>query len=126
MDPQNTFSREEARTPCDQYFIGVALKSTRLKLTRDRQIVFDGIMPVGTLYVGAPSTELSAQFDAPYDFLHLHVSSHYFRSKKLASQDRRGQELSDLVLLRDSFTAQLAKALVEHDDAADSTFAGHR
>jgi AraC family transcriptional regulator len=120
VDPRNTFRREDAFTPRDQYFIGVALKSTRVKLTRARQMVFDGIMPAGTLYVGTPSMELSAQFDAPYDFLHLHVSARYFRS---ADQGQHRHELNDYVLLRDPFAAQLAKALVEHDDTIDAAFA---
>src|SRR5688572_6435514 len=36
--------QEEATTPPDRYFFSVALKTTRLKLTRGNQTVFDGIM----------------------------------------------------------------------------------
>ena len=74
-DARDTTRHAEATTPADRYFIGIALKTTRLKLTRGRQIIFEGIMPVGTLYVSAPSKQLSAQFHAPCDFLHFHVSA---------------------------------------------------
>src|SRR5271170_752949 len=59
MDLDNTCRREEATTPADQFFIGICLKNTRLSLTRERHSVFGGIMPAGTIYVGAPSKQLS-------------------------------------------------------------------
>lgn len=121
-DLRNTSRREDAITPHDRYFIGVALKTTRLKLTRGRQTIFEGTMPEGTLYVGAPSTQLSAQFDAPCDFLHLHIPTCDFRSPQQAEQMPPGQGLQDLVLLRDTFAGQLVKALIEHDDTADEIF----
>lgn len=37
-------SSHQATTPEDCYFVAIALKSTRAKLTRDRQVVFDGTM----------------------------------------------------------------------------------
>jgi AraC family transcriptional regulator len=122
-DLQNTSRHEEATTPPDRYFIGIALKITRLKLTRGRQAIFDGSMPAGTLYVSAPSKQLSAQFDAPYDFLHFHVSEKYFPSQRSATQLVVAEGLNDLVLLRDPFAEQLAKALTEHGNTSDEKFA---
>jgi AraC family transcriptional regulator len=122
-DPQSTSRREEATTPSDRYFIGIALKLTRLTLTRSRQTIFDGVMPAGTLYISAPSRQLSAQFHAPSDFLHFHVSAHYFPSRRSATQILVVDGLNDLVLLRDPFAEQLAKALTEHGDMADEQFA---
>ena len=84
-DAQDTTRRAEATTPANRYFIAIALKATRLKLTRGRQTIFDGIMPTGTLYVSAPSKQLSAQFHAPCDFLHFHVSPNYFPSQQLTA-----------------------------------------
>lgn len=57
---QTAVRREDATTPPDRYFFSIALKSTRLKLTRGSQTIFDGSMPAGTLYVGAPSKPLRA------------------------------------------------------------------
>lgn len=111
-------SSHQATTPEDRYFVGIALKSTRAKLTRDRQIIFDGVMPAGTLYVGAPSKPLGAQFQAPCAFLHFHIATGHFPAGLPAIEG-----LNDLVLLRDPLAAELAKALTEHGDAADPQFA---
>jgi AraC family transcriptional regulator len=120
---ENTSRHEEAITPPDRYFIGIALKTTRLRLTRGRRTIFDGIMPAGTLYVSAPSKQLSAQFDAPFDFLHFHVSASYFHVQRSTTQLVSTEHLNDLVLLRNSFAEQLAKALTDHGDTTDRKFA---
>ena len=122
-DLETTSRHEEATTPPDRYFIGIALKITRLRLTRGRQTIFDGIMPAGTLYMSAPSKQLNARFDAPCDFLHFHVSAGYFPSRRSAPQFLTGEGLNDLVLLRDPFAEQLAKALTGHGDTVDEGFA---
>ena len=111
-------SSHDATTPEDRYFVGIALKTTRAKLTRDRQVIFDGTMPAGTLYVSAPSKPLAAQFQAPCAFLHFHISADHFPAQLPAAEG-----LGDLVLLRDPLAAELAKALTEHSDAADQQFA---
>lgn len=121
-DIQETMRSNEAMTPADRYFVGIALKTTRLKLTSARQIIFDGVMPAGTLYVGAPSKQLSAQFHGPCDFLHFHISAGYFSSAQPATH-LRPEGLNDLVLLRDPLAEQLAKALTEHGGAVDEVFA---
>lgn len=121
-DAKNNIRHAEATTPVDRYFIAVALKATRLTLTRERQIVFDGIMPVGTLYVSAPSKRVAVQFHAPCDFLHFNVSAGYFPSQSVA-RSGEAEGLDDLVYLRDPFAEQLAKALTEHRNAADMKFA---
>ena len=122
-DLQNTSRHEEATTPPDRYFIGIALKITRLKLTRGRQAIFDGVVPVGTLYVSAPSKQLSAQFHGPYDFLHFHVSANYFPPPRSATRLVPVEGLNDLVRLRDPLAEQLAKALTEHGNTSDENFA---
>lgn len=111
-------SSHEATTPDDRYFVGIALKTTRAKLTRDRQIIFDGTMPAGTLYVSAPSKSLAAQFQSPCAFLHFHISTEHFPAQLPATEG-----LSDLVLLRDPLAAELAKALIAIGEAADHEFA---
>lgn len=111
-------SSHQATTPEDRYFVAIALKPTRAKLTRDRQIIFDGRMPAGTLYVSAPSKPLAAQFHAPCAFLHFHISTDHFPAELPATEG-----LNDLVLLRDPLAAELAKVLSEHGDAADRPFA---
>jgi len=122
-DAQNVSRHHEATTPPDRYFIGIALKNTRLTLTRGRQIIFDGSMPAGTLYVSAPSKQLSAQFYAPCDFLHFHVSTKYIASQPSETQLPAAENLNDLVLLRDSLAEQLARALTARGNTVDEQFA---
>ena len=116
-DPRDS-SSHEATTPKDHYFVGIALKTTRAKLTRERQLIFDGTMPAGTLYVSAPSKPLAVQFHAPGAFLHFHISADHFPAQPSAAEN-----LNDLVLLRDPLAAELAKALIERGHAADNEFA---
>ncbi|WP_426609854.1 helix-turn-helix domain-containing protein [Bradyrhizobium sp. McL0616] len=118
-DPRGT-SSHQATTPHDRYFVGIALKPTRARLTREGRIIFDGIMPSGTLYVSAPSRQLSAKFQAPCAFLHFHISADHFPTRW---SPVAAEELDDLVLLRDPLTAGLAKALAEQGDAAGHEFA---
>ncbi|MBR0845727.1 helix-turn-helix transcriptional regulator [Bradyrhizobium liaoningense] len=120
---QTAVRSEEATTPPDRYFFSVALKTTRLKLTRGSQTIFDGVMPAGTLYVGAPSKPLCAQFHAPCDFLHFHVSVNCLPSPQSGTEPLTSEGLNDLVVLRDPFAEQLAKALTEHGHLADQEFA---
>lgn len=111
-------SSHEATTPEDRYFVAIALKTARVKLIRDRQTIFDGTMPAGTLYVSAPSKLLGVQFQSPCAFLHFHISTDYFSAALPATEG-----LNDLVLLRDPLAIELAKALTEHGDAAEQQFA---
>ncbi|SFI75743.1 AraC family transcriptional regulator [Bradyrhizobium sp. cf659] len=122
LDLRTTPRSEEAITPPDRYLIGVALKPTRLALVRGRRTIFDGIMPVGSLYIGTPSSRLSAQLNAPCDFLHLYVRSTEFRIWRSSAQLSLTDDLNDLVLLRDRFAEQIAKILIEHKGIADETF----
>jgi AraC-like DNA-binding protein len=117
-EDSRAISSHEATTPADRYFVAIALKTARVKLTRDRQIIFDGTMPAGTLYVSAPSKLLGVQFHSPCAFLHFHISTDHFSAARPATEG-----LNDLVLLRDPLAAELAKALTEHGDTADQQFA---
>jgi AraC family transcriptional regulator len=109
-------SSHAATTPEDCYFVGIALKTTRAKLSRDRQTIHDGAMPAGTLYVSAPSTPLSVQFQGPCAFLHVHISADHFAAPAV-------EALQNLVLLRDPLATELAKALMEHGGETDHEFA---
>ena len=113
-------SWHEATTPPDRYFIAIALKLARAKLIRGQRIIFDGTMPAGTLYVAGPSKQLSAQFQA-CDFLHLHVSATHFPAP-LMQRPVATEGLNDLVLPRDPFAEQLARALTNPGSVGDRRF----
>jgi AraC family transcriptional regulator len=117
-EDQRETSSNEATTPADRYFVGIALKATRAKLTRDHQVIFEGTMPAGTLYVTAPSKSLCVHFQSPCAFLHFHISADHFPAQLPAA----AEGLGDLVLLRDPLAAELAKTLIEHGDATDHEF----
>ena len=115
---------EKTVSPSDRHVIGVALKTTRLKFTRGPHIIFDGTMPAGTLHVTGPSRLLIAEFSAPCDFIHFHVSSDYLRMR----QDGAGvaltqpTDLNDLVV-RDPLAELLARTLVKSSSTTDGLYA---
>jgi hypothetical protein len=84
-DSSHSARREEAVSASDRHVFGVALKTTRLKLTSDSRILFDGTMPAGTLHITGPSQTLTGAFYAPCDFVHFHVSNGYLRKCRAAS-----------------------------------------
>ncbi|MHC2394456.1 AraC family transcriptional regulator [Bradyrhizobium liaoningense] len=123
LDLRTASRTEEAVTPNDRYFIGVALRTTRIKLTGEQRTIFEGVMPESTLYVSAPSKRLAARFDAPCDFLHFHVPDSYFTDRLPIAQRRPTQHLNDLILLRDMFAGQLTRPLLGPGEPIDDTFA---
>jgi AraC family transcriptional regulator len=112
----------EATSPRDRYFVAVALKTTRLRLARENTTIFDGIMPIGSLYVSAPMRELKAHFDTTFDFLHLQIPTDFFLDPQAARPASTGH-LDDFVLLRSQFAEQLARALIEKRHGIDRRFA---
>jgi AraC family transcriptional regulator len=122
LDQRTETRCEVAITPADRFFIAVALKPTQLTLIRGERKIFDGIMRAGSLYVGAPSSHLSAQLGAPCDFLHLYVRSTQFHTWRASAQLSSAEELTDLVVLHDRFVEQIAKALIDHRRVADQAF----
>ena len=115
---------EKTVSPSDRHVIGVALKTTRLKFTRGPHTIFDGIMPAGTLHVTGPSRILAAEFSAPCDFIHFHVSSDYLRKRQdaVGVALTRPTDLNDLIV-RDPLAELLARTLVESNSITDGLYA---
>ena len=122
-DDHNKFRSENATVPSTTYIISIALKSTRLKLTRDRKTIFDGDMPAGALHISPPASRLCAEFFAPYDFLHFHVPSESFPVGGAAEHFQIVADGRELIVMRDAFAEQLGKALTEPSKATDLDFA---
>jgi AraC family transcriptional regulator len=116
---------EKTVSPSDRYVIGVALKTTRLKFTRGPHTIFDGIMPAGTLHVTGPSQPLTAEFLAPCDFIHFHVSSDYLRKRQDAAGVGLTQPTPDLndLIIRDPLAELLARTLGESSNTRDGPYA---
>jgi len=125
VDPRNSCRYEKAVSSSDRHVIGVALKTTRLKLTRGPHTVFDGIMPAGTLHVTGPSQPLTAEFRAPCDFIHFHVSNDYLRKRQNAAQSDPSQPIRDLndLVIRDPLAELLSRTLTESGRASDGLYA---
>jgi len=115
---------EKTMSPSDRHVIGVALKTTRLKLTRGLCTIFDGIMPAGTLHVTGPSRLLIVEFSAPCDFIHFHVSSDYLRKRRdaVGIAPTQRMDLNDL-FVRDPLAELLARTLVESSNTMDGLYA---
>jgi AraC family transcriptional regulator len=116
---------EKTVSPSDRHVIGVALRTTRLKFTRGPHIIFDGLMPAGTLHVAGPSQPLAAEFYSPCDFIHFHVSSDYLRKRQDAAgvgPTQPSPDLNDLII-RDPLAELLGRTLVESNHAKDELYA---
>jgi AraC-like DNA-binding protein len=115
---------ENAGSSSGRHIIGVALKATQVKLTRGSSTLFDGPMPAGTLHVTGPSQPLTAEFRAPCDFVHFHVSSGYLHECQAATRSSQAdsiRELNDLIV-RDPLAELLGKTLVESGTVGDSVY----
>jgi AraC family transcriptional regulator len=125
VDPRSSLRHEKTVSSSDRHVIGVALKTTRLKLTRGAHTVFDGIMPAGTVQVTGPSQPLTAEFRAPCDFIHFHVSNDYLRELQHAARPDPSQPFRDLndLVVRDPLAELLGRTLVESGNSGDFLYA---
>ena len=116
---------EKAVSSSDRHVIGVAVKATRMKLTRGQYTVFDGTMPAGTLHITGPSQPLTAEFRAPCDFIHFHVLNDCLRRSQDATHVSPSQHLPDLndLVIRDPVAEVLCRTLVERGGADDRRYA---
>ena len=107
-----------------RHVIGVALKATRVKLTRGDSTIFDGSMPAGTLHITGPGQPLTAEFGGPCDFIHFHVSSDYLRECQEAARSTRDKPTRDLgdLIVRDPLAELLGKSLVEQGTPSDGGY----
>jgi AraC family transcriptional regulator len=125
VDPRSFARHEKAVSAPDRHVIGVALKTTRLKLTRGPHTIFDGIMPAGTVHVTGPSQSLAVEFRGPCDFVHFHVSNDYLRMRQDAAQPDLSHPIRDLndLVIRDPLAEMLGRTLIERGPAVDRLYA---
>lgn len=124
VDPRRSCRYEKAMSSPDRHVIGVALKTTRLKLTRGPHTIFDGIMPAGTLHVTGPSQPLAVVFREACDFIHFHVSNDYLRKHQDAAQSGPFQPIRDLndFVIHDPLAELLCRTLIERGDLGDGLY----
>lgn len=125
VDPRSCPRHEQTMSSSDRHVIGVALKTTRLKLSRGAHVIFDGIMPAGTVHVTGPSQPLTAEFRGPSDFIHFHVSNDYLRELQDTARSGPSQPIRDLndLVVRDPLAELLGRTLIESGKAGDLLYA---
>ena len=124
VDARGSCRQAKVVSSSDRHVISVAVKATRLKLTRGPHTVFDGVMPAGTLHITGPSQFLTAEFRAPCDFIHFHVSNDCLRENQNAAHANPSHlpDLNDLVI-RDRLAELLCRTLIERRGADDRRYA---
>jgi AraC family transcriptional regulator len=123
-DTRSSCRHEQAEPSSCRHVIGVALKATRVTLTRGSSTVFDGPMPAGTLHITGPGQSLIAEFQGPSDFLHFHVSSDYLRECQETARSTLAQPIPDLndLVVRDPLAELLGRTLIESSSPSDSVY----
>jgi AraC family transcriptional regulator len=119
-DPRTVERREVSDTPADCHIISVALKAARLTLAADSKLLFEGLMPAGTLYVSSPSEKVIAQFHTPCDFLHLYVGNGMLRDEGLLGKE---VEFIERRPYRDRLVELLSQSLVDADNPCHRAYA---
>ncbi len=116
--------RAEAEAPADRHVLSIALRRTRIRLTRESYEIFDGVMAAGSLHVSGPSQRLAAEFLAPCDFVHLYVADDCVARRGWLTEVDGRTGLNDLdgVVLRDPLAAQLAWTLTDGVQARDPLY----
>jgi AraC family transcriptional regulator len=105
--------------------ISIALRTTRLKISSESRILFDGVMHSGALRVSTPSQGLAAECSAPNDFIHLHVSHAYLHEQESNSGIAGSARTQDLngIIVRDPLIEVLSRALAEESTAEQGSYA---
>jgi AraC family transcriptional regulator len=114
----------EAATRFYRCALSIALKTTRLKISSESSILFDGVMHTGALRVSTPSQGLAAECSAPDDFIHLHVSHAFLREQESNSAivgPARTQDLNGIIV-RDPLIEVLSRALAEESITGQSSY----
>jgi AraC family transcriptional regulator len=123
-DTRSSCRHEHAELSSPRHVIGVSLKATQVTLARGSSTVFDGPMAAGTLHITRPGQPLTAEFRAPCDFVHFHVSSDYLRECQTAARSTHAQPIPDLndLVVRDPLAELLGRTLIEGGMASDDVY----
>jgi AraC family transcriptional regulator len=125
VDVRSSCRQETVISSPDRHVIAVALKTTPLKLVRGSHTLYEGRMPAGTVHVAGPSQALTAEFRAPCDFIHFHVSNEYLRDCQTDAYSDRSRPIRDLndLIVRDQLAELLSRTLLESGRAGDRRYA---
>ncbi|KRR22580.1 hypothetical protein CQ13_28645 [Bradyrhizobium retamae] len=115
--PSNIVTQE------DRYLIGLALRSTQVRLIQAGRTIFDGKIPVGALHIAKPPVRSTAHFQSAYDFIYFHIAPSFLDQQPMSPHGYFAHsEPVDRILLRDPLAEQLAKVLSDRVDDEDLAF----
>lgn len=106
-----------AVTPPDCHVIALALRPAHMSLSSRERVLFEGVLPTGTLLVSRPGQALRASVTPPFDFLHLHVDNRLLREEGLLSDQESSDPDEDATPFRDALAEALGRSLVEEETA---------
>jgi AraC-like DNA-binding protein len=107
----------------DRLVLAVCLEQTRLRLVLRNRVIFDGAMSPGALWLNRPGDCLTADFEAPCDFIHVHVTEEAWGARCAAFGAASGMRGADSVIVRDALVEQLARSLVSRSGAGSAAYA---
>ena len=103
-----------AKTPEGSYIVSVALTPSRVKWIADREIIFEGLMLPGTVYVSRPGQRIAACFRPPFDFLHFHADSRLLAEEGLIVEEASSlQSAATSSVFRDGLVEALCRSLID-------------
>jgi len=116
-DQRETTRDYAARNPRGYYVASLYMRTTQLTLSADTDTIHQGELRTGNFHLSPPGQTLRAQFEAPCEILHLHLSEAFMRRIAEASN---GLHLlaghASAGVCQDDVIAQLGRALLAADD----------
>jgi AraC family transcriptional regulator len=116
-DQRDTTRDYATRNPRGYYVASLFMRTTQLALSTDAGRIHQGEWRNGSFLLSAPGQTLRAQFDAPCEILHLHLSEAFMRRMAEASNGLHLLgSLASAGVSQDDAIAQLGRALLAADD----------
>jgi AraC family transcriptional regulator len=125
MDDRNSGRIDSAPSTPGRHEIAIALKTTRLKLSRDSHTLFEGLLPSGTVFVADAALPLKIDFQAPCDFIHLSVSNEWLSGtgSSETAPGAPGLQSFDGFTMRDALAEGLARSLIDVEAGCTDRYA---
>jgi AraC family transcriptional regulator len=116
-DQRETERDHAARNPRGYYVASLFMRTTQLVLSNDAGKIHQGELRSGSFHLSAPGQTLRAQFHAPCEILHLHLSEAFMRRMAEASDGLHYLGVhTPAGLYQDDVITQLGRALLAADD----------
>lgn len=105
----------ELKTPSQRHIVSLALSVSKLRLSTRSAIIFDGLIPSGTIHISVPGQQLTARFTPPFDFLHFHVENSFLREEGIPLEAGAFSHRGETQLFRDPLMEALGRSLINSE-----------